>query len=283
MRAFQRRETDILVSTTIVESGIDIPSANTIVVDRADTFGLADLYQLRGRVGRSSRQGRALLLLPPAGLVDAEARERMDALRRHGGLGAGFDLAVRDLELRGAGNLLGSQQSGHIAAIGFSLYCKLLKRTIAKLKGETPKEAFVATLNLDFVDSSYAGDDDPSSARIPYSYVEDDSSRMDLLRRIAVAGSKREVSLVTKELKDRFGPPPPPVKRLLALALLRAQCEASGISRIDVKDGRACFRDAATGGIRAVKELKKSSAEKMTAELTRFAEELGGEGRQKAK
>jgi transcription-repair coupling factor (superfamily II helicase) len=283
MRAFQRGECDILLSTTIVESGIDIPTANTIIVDRADTFGLADLYQLRGRVGRSSKQGRAVLLLPPHGLVDAEARERMDALRRHGGLGAGFDLAVRDLELRGSGNLLGTQQSGHIAAIGFVLYCKLLKRTIAALKGEKPKETAVVTLNLDFAGPFYSKEDDPSSARIPYEYVEDDSARMDILRRIAEAETKKDVSVLSKELSDRFGKPPPAAKRLLSLAVLKTACAAAGISRVDAKDGKAVFRDAATGNIKAVAELRKSSSDKMIAELTRFAERLSDGDAQKAK
>ena len=134
MRAFEKGEYDVLLSTTIIGSGIDIPRANTIIVHDAQTFGLADLYQLRGRVGRSSAQGRAIFLLPPSGIVDAEARERLDAIKRHGSLGAGFNLAMRDLELRGSGNLLGAQQSGHIAAIGFNLYCRLLRHTIKRLK-----------------------------------------------------------------------------------------------------------------------------------------------------
>lgn len=134
MRAFERGEYDILLSTTIISSGIDIPRANTIIIHDAHTFGLADLYQLRGRVGRSSAQGHAIFLLPPSGIVDAEARERLDAIKRHGSLGAGFNLAMRDLELRGSGNLLGAQQSGHIAAVGFNLYCRLLRYTIKRLK-----------------------------------------------------------------------------------------------------------------------------------------------------
>ena len=134
MRSFERGEYDILLSTTIIGSGIDIPRANTIIIHDAQTFGLADLYQLRGRVGRSSNQGFAYFLLPPSGIVDSEARERFDALKRYGSLGAGFNLAMRDLEIRGSGNLLGSQQSGHIAAIGFTLYCQLLRRAISNLK-----------------------------------------------------------------------------------------------------------------------------------------------------
>ena len=276
MRAFEKGEYDILLSTTIVESGIDIPSANTIIVDRADTFGLADLYQLRGRVGRSSKRGRALLLLPPDGLIDAEARERMDALRRHGGLGAGFDLAVRDLELRGAGNLLGAKQSGHIAAVGFTLYCQLLRRTIAKLKGEKAEDIVETTLNLDFTGPGASGDDDPAAARIPYSYIEDDAERMDVMRRAASAATRREVAALGRELADRFGPVPAQAKRLLALAALRAECAAAGISRVDAKNGKVVFRDAATGAIRAVKELKKASPDRMIAELSKAAAEIQG-------
>ena len=273
MREFENGEFDILLCTTIVESGIDIPSANTIIVDRADTFGLADLYQLRGRVGRSSKRGRAMMLLPPDGMIDAEARERMDALRRHGTLGAGFDLALRDLELRGAGNLLGPQQSGHIAAIGFSLYCKLLKRTISRMKGEKPRENANVTLNLDFTGPSFANDADESATRIPYSYVEDDAERMDIMRRLAGAETEKDVSAIGEELADRFGPPPPQVKRLLSLAAFRTACAAAGISRVDVKNGRAVLRDAASGAIRIVKELKETQVDGMTAELCAI---LGG-------
>ena len=154
MQHFAKGDADVLLCTTIVESGLDIPRANTILVDRADRFGMAELYQLRGRVGRSSRQGYAYFLLPEEGLVDSEARERLNALKRHAGLGAGFNIALRDLELRGAGNLLGSEQSGHIAAVGFSLYCQLLQRTIARLKGEEVPMLVDVTLNLDFLDFS---------------------------------------------------------------------------------------------------------------------------------
>ena len=277
VRAFERGECDILVSTTIVESGIDIPSANTIIVDRADTFGLADLYQLRGRVGRSAKQGHALMLMPPDGLVDAEARERLDALRRHGALGAGFDLALRDLELRGAGNLLGPQQSGHIAAVGFNLYCKLLKKTLARLKGEKTRETPDVTLNLDFTGSSFASDDDPSAARIPYSYVEDDMERMSLLRRIAEADTRRALASIAREMKDRFGPAPESARLLLDLASLKIACAEAGFSRVDAKNGKAVFRDASTLAIRAVKELKGKTPRRKIAELLEFAKRASGE------
>jgi transcription-repair coupling factor (superfamily II helicase) len=154
MHAFEAGEVDVLLCTTLVESGLDIPRANTILVHRADRFGIADLYQLRGRVGRSSQKGYAWLLLPEYGHIDEDSRQRIAALQKHSGLGAGFNLALRDLEIRGAGNLLGATQSGHIAAIGFGLYCQLLRRTIARLKGEQPPLLVDVDLSLDFLDYS---------------------------------------------------------------------------------------------------------------------------------
>jgi transcription-repair coupling factor (superfamily II helicase) len=180
MRRFSRGETNVLLCTTIVESGLDIPRANTIIVDRADRFGMAELYQLRGRVGRSSRQGYALFLLPPEGSIDSEARERLDALKKHSGLGAGFNLSLRDLELRGAGNLLGREQSGHIAAVGFQLYCQLLQRTMARMKGEKVNDVVDVSVSLDFLDFSPGSvDADEYGACLPYEYVEEEAQRMD--------------------------------------------------------------------------------------------------------
>jgi transcription-repair coupling factor (superfamily II helicase) len=227
MRDFERGEYDVLLSTTIVESGIDIPRANTILIDRADTFGMSDLYQLRGRVGRSSRQGYAYFLLPPSGAIDAEARERLAAIRRHGGLGAGFNLAVRDLELRGAGNLLGSQQSGHIAAVGFGLYCQLLRRTIAMLKGETPKDIVDVKLNLDF-----------ANPRIPFTYIEEDAQRLSLMRRFAEAQDRKAVKALAVEMEDRFGPIPKEGEELIRVVRLRRLGKYFGAERIILKADR---------------------------------------------
>ena len=260
MRDFERGKYDVLLSTTIVESGIDIPRANTIVVDRADMFGLADLYQLRGRVGRSARQGYAYLLLPPSGIVDAEARERLSALRRHGGLGAGFNLAVRDLELRGAGNLLGSQQSGHIAAVGFGLYCQLLKRTIAMLKGEKVREVVDVKINLSFTNPS-----------LSYEYIEEDAPRMSLMRRFAEAQDMRVVRALEDEMRDRFGPPPPEAKEFVGVASLRVACAAAGIGGVDEAGGRAVFYRAGSRDILGVVMLKSPTAPGRIAELIRAA------------
>ena len=230
MRAFERGEADVLLSTTIVESGIDIPRANTILVDRADMFGLAELYQLRGRVGRSSKEGQAYFLLPGEGLVDSDARERLDALKRHGGLGAGFNLAVRDLELRGAGNLLGSKQSGHIANVGFTLYCQLLQRTIARLKGEKVHEVVDVKLNLDFY-----------SASIPYEYVEEEAQRLSLLKRFAEAQELSIIHALKDEMRDRYGKLPPEAERFVRLAIFRLRCAHKGVAVVDAHGKRAIF------------------------------------------
>ena len=255
IKEFEQGRSDILLSTTIVESGIDIPRANTILVDRADMFGLADLYQLRGRVGRSSRQGHAFLLLPPSGNLDSDARERLAALKRHGGLGGGFNLAVRDLELRGAGNLLGKEQSGHIAAVGFSLYCQLLKRSIAALKGEKLQELVDVRMNLDFIDPSPATVDSPNAASLPYTYIEDDSQRLAMLRRIAEASSVRAVSALAEEMQDRFGRLPSAALRFIRLAQLKIRFAAAKIAHVDVMKGKAVFRSADSDDVAYVEQI----------------------------
>lgn len=267
MRDFERGDYDILLSTTIVESGIDIPRANTILVDHAETFGLADLYQLRGRVGRSSRQGRAVFLLPTGGLVDSEARERLAALKRHGGLGSGFNLAVRDLELRGAGNLLGSQQSGHIAAVGFGLYCQLLQRTIAAMKGEKVCEVVDVRLNLDFIDLSPASGDTEAAAALPYDYIEEDVQRMSYLKRFAEATNRRVVAALANELRDRFGPLPPAARRFVRLANLRIACAAAGVGIVDATGSRAILYKNSTREIAKVVDLRGKTPDCKISEL----------------
>ena len=276
MRDFERGKFDILLSTTIVESGIDIPRANTIIVDHAEMFGLADLYQLRGRVGRSSREGHAYFLLPAEGLVDSDARERLSALQRHGALGSGFNLAVRDLELRGAGNLLGSQQSGHIAAVGFGLYCQLLQRTIAMMKGEKVQDIVEVKLHLDFIDYSPASEDDASAAALPYSYVEEDVQRMSFMKRFAEATDEKVVIALASELRDRFGPLPPAAKRLVALAKLRVACAAAKISNIDAKDRRAVFYKVGSRDVAFVRDLRGKTPDRKIAELVAFATRQAG-------
>jgi len=220
MHRFVRGLFDVLISTTIIESGVDIPRANTILVDRADRFGLSDLYQLRGRVGRARHKAYAFLLLPPHGHLSDDARSRIEALKRFGGLGAGFRIAMRDLEIRGAGNLLGAQQSGHIAAIGFDLYCQLLKRSIARLQGKKIPPIIDTSVEFDFLDRSPA---EPTNdgAFIPYEYVEDENLRVQLYGRMASLTKETDVRRLKKEFADRFGALPAPMKNLFEIARIR--------------------------------------------------------------
>ncbi len=269
VRDFSLGKMDVLLSTTIVESGVDIPRANTILIDRADTFGLADLYQLRGRVGRSSRQGYAYLLLPSSGAIDSEARERLSALQRHGALGAGFNLAVRDLELRGAGNLLGSQQSGHIAAVGFTLYCQLLQRTIAAMKGEKVMDVVDVRMSLDFIELSPADSSAARCAALPYSYIEEDTQRLAFLRRFAEAMDEKAVKALERELVDRFGRMPDAARRFVRLAKIRVLCAKAKCAEIDVKDRRAVFR-APGGAIARVEMLDGETPDALLASLERI-------------
>ncbi len=271
MQRFARGEANVLLSTTIVESGLDIPHANTILVDRADHFGLAELYQLRGRVGRSSRQGHAYFLLPEEGPIDSEARERLDALRKHAGLGAGFNIALRDLEIRGAGNLLGRAQSGHIAAIGFQLYCQLLQRTIARLRGDKVPELVDVTLNLDFLDlSPSSADVDTAGACLPYDYVEEEAQRMDFHRRLAETSTLPAVRKLKLELADRYGKLPKAAARLVKLAEFRVLCAQAGISRLDVKNGRAFFYRPGSHDIAFVGHPEGGTPEKKLASLVKI-------------
>jgi transcription-repair coupling factor (superfamily II helicase) len=258
MRAFERGESDILVSTTIIESGIDIPRANTILVDRATSFGLGELYQLRGRVGRSSRQGYAYFLLPPSMDMDSDARERLAALKRHGALGGGFNLALRDLELRGAGNLLGPEQSGHIAAVGFTLYCQLLTRTIAMMKGEKVRDTVDVKLNLDF-----------SDARIPYDYIEEDALRLSLMKRFAEAQTVPEARRLAAEMADRFGPPPDCAREFARTVELKIMAADAGVGRIDVKAARAVLYRTGPRDIDSVVTLAGKTSGRKLDELIR--------------
>lgn len=238
MHRFGQGEYDMLLCTTIIESGLDIPRANTIIIHRADRFGLADLYQLRGRVGRSSKRGFAYLLLPPQGVMDDDARQRIAALQRHGGLGGGLHLALRDLEIRGAGNLLGAEQSGHISAVGFSLYCQLLRRTVARLQGKRPPKLIDVELALDFIELSPGLVEADRSACLPYRYVEDERQRVQTHRLLAEAVTVAEVRQIRESLTDRYGRPPPEVLRLLRLTELRIIGAQRGLIRIETRGGK---------------------------------------------
>jgi transcription-repair coupling factor (superfamily II helicase) len=241
MHAFVAGELDVLLCTTIIESGVDIPRANTILIDRADRFGIADLYQLRGRVGRSSHKAYAYLLLPEAGWVDSDARRRIHAVQRHSGLSAGFQLALRDLEIRGAGNLLGPEQSGHIAAVGYTLYCQLLRRTIDRMEGRAPALVVDVEVRLDFLTLAADLEAPEREAVVPHAYVEDEGARLDLYRRLAEAATPDDLDLLRGEMRDRFGPLPPPVERLLRVGALRIACAARGIQRVESRAGKILF------------------------------------------
>ncbi len=238
MTRFVKGEVDVLVSTTIIESGIDIPNANTIIVDRADCFGLSELYQLRGRVGRNFQQAYAYMLLPPMGELPSNARERMAAIRRFTHLGAGFRLAMKDLEIRGAGNLLGQEQSGHIAAVGFDLYCQLLKDCVAKLQKLPSTLRQRLEVNLDMLTNSLTPIPRKAQANIPREYVSDESMRLSLYRKFQTLLTPEEVEEFGKEIRDRFGALPRSVKNLLAQYRIETLARQKGLERLSVKDGR---------------------------------------------
>jgi transcription-repair coupling factor (superfamily II helicase) len=223
MLAFMRHEYDVLVATTIIENGLDIPQANTILINRADRQGLSELYQLRGRVGRSNRRAYAYLLVPPDKELTEIARRRLAALKEFSDLGAGFKIAALDLELRGAGNMLGGEQSGHIEAVGFELYTSMLEAAVKEMKGESAEERPATQLNLGI------------SVRIDESYVPEENQRLRLYKKIAGATSEAAVNDVRAEMEDRYGKPPDATVFLLEASLLRLECERVGIAQVDRK------------------------------------------------
>ncbi len=229
MVRFVRREIDVLVCTTIIESGLDIPSANTIIINRADRLGLAEIYQLRGRVGRSNVQAYAYLLVPSLSALSEEAEKRLKALMQFSELGSGFKLAMSDLQIRGAGNLLGTFQSGHVAAVGYDLYLEILKRTIDEMRGREPEEMIEPEVNLKI------------PAYIPEAYVPDTEQRLHLYRKLAMSRSLEEIEAFGEELEDRFGPPPEEAKNLLVLAQLKVHLRALGVRKLDRRGREAIF------------------------------------------
>ncbi|WP_372847111.1 TRCF domain-containing protein, partial [Pontiella sp.] len=236
MHAFVEGRFDVLLCTTIIESGVDIPNCNTLLVENAERFGLSDLYQLRGRVGRSNHKAFAFFMLSPGGdLIDA-ARDRMNAIQRYTGLGSGFRLALRDLELRGAGNMLGAKQSGHISAVGFDLYCQLLKRTIAIMQGKRPPPLMDVAVKIDFLDLSPKSANRKDGAFIPYDYIEDENLRLRLYQRMSALATKQEIALMKREIKDRFGKLPAEVQRLMLIAELRIAAAVRGLDSVIVRD-----------------------------------------------
>ena len=220
MLGFVRGEIDILLATTIVESGLDIPRANTIFIDEADTYGLADLHQLRGRVGRSHHRAWCYLLVDEAARLTSTAAKRLRAIQEFSSMGAGFSLAMRDLEIRGAGNLLGTQQSGHIATVGYELYCRLLEQAVRGLKAMPPAEPPPVAIDL------------PGEAWLPRDYIPDFRAKVDVYRRLSRAAAATQIDDLAVELTDRFGPPPPEAARLLDFTRLRVAAAGLGIDSI---------------------------------------------------
>jgi transcription-repair coupling factor (superfamily II helicase) len=212
---------DVLLATTIIENGLDIPNANTIVINRADRYGLSQLYQLRGRVGRSDRRAYAYLLIPPEEALSPVAKKRLAAIREFSDLGSGFRVAALDLEIRGAGNLLGGEQSGHIEAVGFDMYMKLLEQTIKELKGEEIEDEARANVNLRV------------DLRIDENYIPDMNQRLTVYRRMAGVRSEAELRRVLDELRDRYGSPPPSIENLAEYALIRVLADGVGVESID--------------------------------------------------
>ncbi|HLG15046.1 MAG TPA: transcription-repair coupling factor [Blastocatellia bacterium] len=227
---FIRHELDVLVATTIIENGIDIPLANTIVINRADMYGLSQLYQLRGRVGRSNRRAYAYLLIPSEESLTPIARRRLAAIREFSDLGAGFRIAALDLELRGGGNLLGGEQSGHIDAIGFELYTRMLDHTVRELKGEAVEDEVTTTLNLGV------------DIRIPQDYIYDASQRLRTYKRVSSAEDDRELADIQAEIADRYGPVPETIRNLFEYARLRRLAAGLGIASIDLEGDRLAVK-----------------------------------------
>jgi transcription-repair coupling factor (superfamily II helicase) len=221
MTRFMHHEFDVLVATTIIENGLDIPLANTLIVNRADKFGLSQLYQLRGRVGRSNRRAYAYLLIPSDDSLTPIARRRLAAIQEFSELGAGFRIAALDLELRGAGNLLGGQQHGHIEAIGFDLYCQLLERSVEELRTgiELPEVETAISLKVDL--------------KIPPDFIDDELQRLRIYKQIASTRSESEVDGLSRELEDRLGELPLSVRNLLEYARLRILGRARGVTAIE--------------------------------------------------
>ncbi|MGE3176732.1 MAG: transcription-repair coupling factor, partial [Vicinamibacterales bacterium] len=225
MLDFVERRFDVLVATTIVENGLDIPNANTIVINRADRYGLSQLYQLRGRVGRSDRPAYAYLLIPPEDNLSPVAKKRLAAIREFSDLGSGFRVAALDLEIRGAGNMLGGEQSGHIEAVGFEMYMKLLEETVKELKGEEIEDDVRATVNLGV------------DLRIDERYVADMNQRLTLYRKVAAARREEEIDRVLAEAHDRYGAPPDSVLNLADYGRIRIMADLLGVEGID-REGR---------------------------------------------
>ena len=288
MLKFIRHEADVLVATTIIENGLDIPLCNTIIINRADRHGLSELYQLRGRVGRSNRRAYAYLLVPPDVELTPLARRRLAALKEFSDLGAGFKIAALDLELRGAGNLLGGQQSGHINSVGFELYTSMLDRTVREMKGEVSREEVAVQLNLGI------------NIRIPAEYIKEENQRLRMYKRVAGVETEAQLTDVREELADRYGEPPAAVRNLLEYARLKLASQRLGVAAIDRRREQVTIRFTQEAAVDPEKlahfvagqpgaqfspngvlkfSLKATQAEEVLERLKRLLEELAGEAK----
>ena len=270
MQTFVNGDADVLLCTTIIESGVDIPNANTIIIDRADRFGLADLYQLRGRVGRGGERAHAYLMLPRDLMTGGDARKRVNAIKQYTALGSGFKIAMRDLEIRGAGNLLGTEQSGHIVAVGFDLYCQMLKAATARLQGRRTPPPMDVSLHVDFLclsEAQWLQTTDPDTtpqkrvtaatahrppdrqklvtakewripAFIPQTYIEDARSRITAYRLLGEVLTRKELEALETSWRDQYGRPPEAVENLLVCAAMKLAAASKGISVIEIKEGK---------------------------------------------
>ncbi|MGO9441623.1 MAG: transcription-repair coupling factor [Terriglobales bacterium] len=288
MLKFIRHEADVLVATTIIENGLDIPLCNTIIINRADRHGLSELYQLRGRVGRSNRRAYAYLLVPPDVELTPLARRRLAALKEFSDLGAGFKIAALDLELRGAGTLLGGQQSGHINSVGFELYTSMLDRTVREMKGEVSREEVAVQLNLGI------------NIRIPAEYIKEENQRLRMYKRVAGVETEAQLTDVREELADRYGEPPAAVRNLLEYARLKLASQRLGVAAIDRRREQVTIRFTQEAAVDPEKlahfvagqpgaqfspngvlkfSLKATQAEEVLERLKRLLEELAGEAK----
>jgi transcription-repair coupling factor (superfamily II helicase) len=274
MIEFAHGELDVLVCTTIIESGLDIPNANTIIINQADRLGLAQLYQLRGRVGRGAVRAYAYLLYDRNRALPEPSQRRLQAIFEATELGAGFQIALRDLEIRGAGNLLGAEQSGHMAAVGFDLYVKLLAEAVERLKavqrGETPPPPLLArpAVALDL----------PLTAYLPDSYIPDLNLRLAVYQRLAQATQETEVTAIESELQDRFGALPPPAHNLVWVVRLRILASAANIGAVQTENEALVIRLLPGRELdRAVLDNKLPSRSSVTRHMVRLDRDVLGE------
>ena len=293
MKLFVEGQADVLVSTTIIESGLDIPNANTIIIDRADRFGLADLYQLRGRVGRGRQKAYAYLMLPRDMMMVGEARRRVQAIRQYSQLGAGFSIAMRDLEIRGAGNLLGTAQSGQIAAVGFDLYCRMLRQAVARMKGKSAGSGELdpgnqSVLRLDFLAmtpeelsrATNKPENGPKISRcgafIPSAYLPEAKLRIEAHRALAAAPDIDALEMIAAAWRDRFGPLPQEISHLFVTERIRRAAAAKGITKVETRGERLMLTrrgDFLLMGHRFPRLTASKPASKLS-EILRFLEAL---------